>query len=82
MSLREQLVTAENEVEALKRRIAAENCREVGCDMKHIGGRNAGCDDACVCSIPVYECTKCGDSDYGDNAEARDKIDQCERYRS
>lgn len=48
--------------------------------MQHAGGRNAGCKlgSGCGCSVPVYICTRCGDADYGDNAEARDKIARCE----
>lgn len=43
---------------------------EGGHDMKHIGGCNAGCHKDCCCSVPVHTCSRCGDSDYGDNAEA------------
>lgn len=34
------------------------------------GGRNAGCSDDCICSVPVYTCGHCGDCDYGENDEA------------
>lgn len=47
----------------------------VGCERGHdwqsVGGCNAGCKPLCVCSIPVNECSRCGDCDYGDNDEAR-----------
>ena len=43
---------------------------ERGHDMQSIGGCNAGCDEYCACSVPVHTCTRCGDSDYGENAEA------------
>jgi hypothetical protein len=33
------------------------------------GGRNCCCDDG-ACSVPVHECSACGDCDYGDNEEA------------
>lgn len=53
----------------------------VGCDAGHdwqsIGGRNAGCDEDCVCSVPVNLCRLCGDSDYGDNADADEVRSQC-----
>ena len=52
-------------------------CGEYGCSMKHIGGRNAGCSSHCCCSVPVYSCPICGDSDYGDNDEARDVLLRC-----
>jgi hypothetical protein len=46
----------------------------VGCQSGHdwqsLGGANAGCAFDCACSVPVNVCTRCGDSDYGDNAEA------------
>lgn len=48
-----------------------------GHDWKHIGGRNAGCCRDCYCSVPVHECQRCGDSDYGDNAEAALKMEEC-----
>lgn len=53
-------------------------CRH-GCDMRHAGGRNAGCDigDDCCCSVPVYACTRCGDSDYGNNEEAAEVRRRC-----
>ena len=33
------------------------------------------------CSLPVYQCAKCGDYDYGDNEEARAIIAKCELER-
>lgn len=53
----------------------------VGCqdghDMKHIGGRNAACSPDCGCSVPVHQCTRCGDCDYGENEEAKQVIAKC-----
>lgn len=53
----------------------------VGCagghDWASIGGKNAGCHEFCVCSVPVMKCRRCGDCDYGDNTEARITIDGC-----
>lgn len=44
---------------------------ESGHDMQSVGGCNAACHPLwCDCSVPVHVCTRCGDSDYGDNAEA------------
>lgn len=78
-TMKDQLADAEAQVERLKRQIASGTCRKVGHDWKHVGGRNAACGDpyGCTCSIPVHECTKCGDSDYGDNAEAALRIRAC-----
>ena len=76
--LRQELEDAEAHVERLKRKIASGPCSETGHDWKFLGGRNAGCDrEGCSCSVPVNECVKCGDCDYGDNAEARDIMDNC-----
>lgn len=46
-------------------------------DWQHIGGCNAGCDPYCNCSIPVHECARCGDCDYGRNPEADDVRAEC-----
>lgn len=58
----------------------------VGCqvdhDMKHIGGCNAGCDELCVCSIPVHKCTRCSECDYGENEEARRIVADCKDRRT
>ncbi len=50
---------------------------EGGHDWQSIGGCNAGCGEECGCSVPVYTCTRCGDSDYGENAEAEDIRNEC-----
>ncbi len=46
----------------------------VGCQAGHDwvskGGCNAGCHEFCSCSVPVNECSRCGDCDYGKNDEA------------
>lgn len=79
MTLRDELEEAEAGVDRLKRKIAAATCREAGCDMQFFGGCNAGCDlgNGCGCSVPVHVCTRCGDSDYGDNAEAAEIRVRC-----
>jgi hypothetical protein len=54
-------------------------------EWRHIGGRNACCRDDpanCGCSVPVHECAKCGDCDYGDNAEADQVRAECQRDAS
>lgn len=50
---------------------------EAGHDMKCIGGCSAGCAEWCTCSVPVHVCTRCGDIDYGDNAEADEIRAKC-----
>lgn len=76
-AFRDQLDAARAEVARLERYVATATCREVGCDMRHAGGCNAGCGDDCCCSVPVHVCARCGDSDYGDNAEAIDRRAEC-----
>lgn len=53
-------------------------CAVLGHVWVHIGGRNCGCGEG-NCSIPVHECSACGDYDYGENDEARETIAACER---
>jgi len=43
---------------------------EAGHDWQSIGGCNAGCHAMCACSVPVLQCSRCGDCDYGDNEDA------------
>lgn len=81
-TLRDQLVEAEDRAAELRRRIAAEGCATAGHVWRHIGGRNAACSDDCGCSVPVHECTVCGDSDYGDNPEAAKTLAECETART
>jgi hypothetical protein len=70
MTLRAQLAEAEAQAALLRRRIAGATCAEAGHDWHSLGGCNAGCSPDCCCSVPVHECRRCGDSDYGDNADA------------
>lgn len=74
-----QLEAAEAEAARIKRLIAQGPCREYGHDWQFLGGANAGCCDTCGCSVPVYKCSKCGDCDYGDNDEAKQIREDCER---
>ncbi|MCO5730153.1 hypothetical protein [Rhizobium sp. SSA_523] len=39
--------------------------------MTILGGTNCGCYPDADCSVPVFSCRECGDSDYGDNEIAR-----------
>ena len=80
-TLRDQLAEVEARAEALRRRIASESCATAGHNWRHVGGKNAGCERDCGCSIPVHQCTVCGDCDYGDNAWAVETRDECRRFR-
>lgn len=77
MSVLDELAEAEGRVASIKQRIASEHCSVVGHDWASTGGKNAGCGRDCGCSVPVNVCRKCGDRDYGDNAEARETIRAC-----
>ena len=57
---------------------------EAGHDWQSIGGCSAGCDrgDWCCCSVPVNECSQCGDCDYGENEEADRVRADCAAERS
>lgn len=53
------------------------DCRKEGHDWKSRGGCNAGCCDDCACSVPVHECTRCGDCDYGQNEWREQTVAEC-----
>lgn len=72
----DKLEAARAEVARLEREVAAGPCREHGHTWIHIGGANCGCDGG-QCSVPVHECSKCRDCDYGQNAEAEAKRREC-----
>ncbi|WP_404291474.1 hypothetical protein ACD578_05210 [Microvirga sp. RSM25] len=76
-----RLAAAEAELAAAKRAVAEAHCSEAGHDWQHIGGRNCGCTDG-GCSFPVMQCSKCGDCDYGDNAEGRETASRCAARRN
>lgn len=66
-------------VEAMKA-AGLDPCRHGHVAWTHLGGKNASCDEPgldCSCSVPVYGCEVCGDSDYGDNQEADDERAAC-----
>lgn len=60
-------------------------CHILGHRWVFRGGANCGCEGVepngerwkGQCSVPVYECDGCGDCDYGDNDEAREKRVAC-----
>jgi hypothetical protein len=77
VSLLNELADAEARVERLRLQVAQGTCAEVGHDWRLLGGKNAGCCDDCGCSVPVRECAKCGDCDYGDTPEADEIRARC-----
>jgi hypothetical protein len=52
-------------------------CYQGHLDWVSSGGANCGCHPTAACSVPVYHCTVCGDSDYGDNEEADEQRKRC-----
>ncbi len=64
---------------------AARDWLYVGCerghDWQHMGGCNAGCDEMCGCSVPVHQCRRCKDWDYGNNEEAEQIRRECVSVR-
>jgi len=61
-------------------------CAVLGHNWRFSGGRNCGCEfedgSKGQCSIPVYQCDGCGDYDYGDNDEAKEKSAHCAALES
>lgn len=81
--LAEKLDAARAQVERLERQAAAATCAELGRhDWHSSGGCNAGCGPDCYCSVPVHECARCKDCDYGENAEAVEVRRQCADRRN
>jgi hypothetical protein len=80
--LADQIADAKAELNRLERLAASATCADLGHDMQSVGGCNAGCCDECSCSVPVNECTRCKDCDYGDNPEADRIRRDCKLLRS
>lgn len=78
--LADKIEAAKAELARLERIAETATCSELGCDMQCIGGCNCGCPDG-SCSVPVHECTRCKDSDYGNNEEAADVRAMCKLER-
>lgn len=73
-----RLDAAKGEVARLEAQVAAATCAERG---RHTwvftGGAHCGCHDLARCSVPVHECSVCGECDYGKNDEAGEQIQNC-----
>lgn len=76
--LQKQLEEAQNQVARLEQLIKFTPCSEVGHRWVFLGGKNAGCSEDCSCSVPVHECSVCGDCDYGDNEWSEETIMECQ----
>lgn len=63
----------------MKRDILFLHCQD-GHDWVFKGGRACDCEDVCGngCSIPVHECSRCGDCDYGENEDAQQVKRDCD----
>jgi hypothetical protein len=76
--LAEQIDEARATLERLERLATAATCAELGRhDWQSLGGCNAGCGKDCSCSVPVHECARCKDCDYGENADAGEVRREC-----
>lgn len=49
--------------------------------MTIMGGANCGCHPDAQCSVPVYSCRECGDSDYGDSRHSEVVKSLCHEAR-
>lgn len=78
LNLKDRLEEAKAEVQRIEKALKSATCEDAGHDWISIGGSNAGCNPECSCSVPVFECIRCGASDYGFNDEARVVIRDCE----
>ena len=75
--LAEQIRETEAKLARLKSLAAAVTCAEMGeHDWRFIGSCGCTCSDG-YCSVPVHECARCGDCDYGNNAEAAEVKLEC-----
>lgn len=76
--LAEEILAAEAHLALLRKQAESATCAEVGHDWKMIGGVNCatagGCGD---CSVPVNECARCKDCDYGEGDDAKHQVEAC-----
>lgn len=71
-NIAQQIDEAKANLERLERQAAAATCSELGRhDWNSTGGAGCGCENG-FCSVPVNICARCGDCDYGENADARE----------
>jgi hypothetical protein len=78
--LADKIAAARAEVERLERLAAHASCTEIGHNWVSLGGCNCGCHEDAACSVPVHECTRCKDCDYGENADAAETRRCCKYF--
>lgn len=76
-TLADQIAEAKANLERLEQQALSATCADLGHDWHSIGGCNCGCHADASCSVPVNTCRRCGDCDYGDNADANQKRVEC-----
>lgn len=76
-ALREEVEATANKLRWLQHQLEHGTCAEVGHDWQSIGGCNCGCFADSACSVPVMQCLRCGDCDYGDSDEANNQRERC-----
>ncbi len=76
-ALRSQVAATAERLRWLQHQLEHGTCAEVGHDWQSIGGCNCGCYEDSACSVPVLQCTRCGDCDYGDSSEADEQRLNC-----
>jgi hypothetical protein len=77
MILAEKIEAARAEVRRLENLAVKATCAELGHDWKCLGGCNCGCHEMACCSVPVNQCSRCKDCDYGENEDAAEVRRQC-----
>jgi hypothetical protein len=82
MRLADQIEQARDALARLERQAAGATCDELGHDWHSLGGCNCGCHEDACCSVPVHECSRCKDCDYGQNSEADHIRATCELRRA
>lgn len=75
--IREEIADTQARLDMLKKQLAEGSCTDIGHDWQSIGGCNCGCHPDACCSVPVLQCTRCGDCDYGDGTEANEQRERC-----
>lgn len=75
--IREEIADTQARLDVLKKQLAEGSCTDIGHDWQSIGGCNCGCHPDAGCSVPVLQCTRCGDCDYGDGTEANEQRSRC-----
>ena len=68
--LADRIADARAELKRLERIAATATCRDLGHNWQSIGGCNCGCHEDASCSVPVNECARCKDCNYGENEDA------------